>query len=113
LDCNNGLVFFNMIQWPYGQENKFLAIFMYWGVNMKTVCQQLIEDIRQNFFDWKIEQAVQDSIKLLETIVADPEVDQDAVERVAATILSAMEHKDYLLVADLIYFEIPNTWENK
>jgi len=86
---------------------------MYWGVNMKTIWQQSIRDIRQNFFEGQIEQAVPDTIKLLETLVADPTVDQENVGHVAVAILSAMEDKDYLLVADLVYFEIPRIWEAK
>lgn len=79
---------------------------------MKMTCQQAIGDIRQNFFDGLVEQAVADTIKLLEILIAEQQIDQQAVGRVATAILSAMEDKDYLLVADLIYFEIPALWKN-
>ena len=78
---------------------------------MKTAWQQSIGDIRQNFFDWKLEQAIPDTIKLLEILAADQKNDQAAVGRVAAAVLSAMEDRDYLLVADLVYFEIPGLWK--
>lgn len=79
---------------------------------MNRVCQQSIGVIRQEFFDGQVEQALADTIKLLETLVADQDIDQQAVGRVATAILSAMEDNDYLLVADLVYFEIPDLWEN-
>lgn len=80
---------------------------------MNTTYQQSVGDIRQKFFEDQVEQAVADTIKLLETLVADQQIDQQAVGRMATTILSAMEDQDYLRLADLVYFEIPGLWKTK
>lgn len=79
---------------------------------MNTICQQSIGAVRQEFFDGQIEQALANTIKILETVVADQQIDQQAVGRVVTAILAAMEDQDYLLVADLVYFEIPGLWGN-
>lgn len=67
----------------------------------------VLEDIRCQIFGGQFEKALQGTIALLEQLLSDSTVGATAVNPVAEAIMAAVEQKDYLLFADLVYFEIP------
>jgi len=68
---------------------------------------QAVADIRRQIFAWQIETAVERTVALIEALLAHGRVNSAEVNRLAMAIMVAVEQKNYLLFADLVYFEIP------
>ncbi|MDR3560135.1 MAG: hypothetical protein P4N59_01650 [Negativicutes bacterium] len=68
---------------------------------------QAVVDIRRQIFALQIDAALGQTATLIEALLTDGGVSAAAVNRVAMAIMAAVEQRDYLLFADLVYFEIP------
>lgn len=70
-----------------------------------------ISYIRNGIFKGDFASSTQSSVELLQDMLKCNEFPPDDIQRIAQAMLQALQHKDYLLLADIVYFEIPKLWQ--
>ena len=73
---------------------------------------QVVAEIRRQIFAWQIDTALAQTAALIESLLANGMANPLLANRVATAIMAAIDQKDYLLFADLVYFEIPALGHN-
>lgn len=66
--------------------------------------------ISENIFNYRLDSLVNDLYSVMESLnnemAADMEISRKSINNIFKAIVSALEHKDYLLISDILLYEL-------
>ena len=67
--------------------------------------------VRKEIFQDDFAEGTRLSVEVLQSLLKCSTFDQAAINDIAQAMMQAMQQQDYLLLADIVYFDIPKLWK--